>query len=180
MLNVIPATIDRRILQTYLGDHLTGAAGGRARARKMSEWYADREIGPALADFARELDEEHRHLSELIDALDLRRGLPLQALARVGELLGRAKTNGRVLTGSPMTPLLELELLRAAVNGKQGLWEVLAEYSDELGLDAADYVRLAAQADRQQGTAGAAARRGPPRGASPGLIAAFRRVRRRG
>lgn len=148
----VPATVDRRILQTYLSDHLTGAAAGRARARKMSEWYADREIGPALAEFARELDEEHRHLGELIDALDLRRGLPLQALARVGELLGRAKTNGRVLTGSPMTPLLEIELLRAAVNGKQGLWQVLAEYSDELGLDAADYVRLAAAADRQQET----------------------------
>ena len=148
----VPATVDRRILQTYLSDHLTGAAAGRARARKMSEWYADREIGPALAEFADELDEEHRHLGELIDALDLRRGLPLQALARVGELLGRAKTNGRVLTRSPMTPLLEVELLRAAVNGKQGLWQVLAEYADELGLDAADYVRLAAAADRQQET----------------------------
>ena len=148
----VPATMDRRMLQTYLSDHLTGAAGGRARALKMSEWYADREIGPALAEIARELDEEHGHLRELIDALDLRRGLPLQALARVGELLGRAKTNGRVLTGSPMTPLLELELLRAAVNGKQGLWQVLAEYADELGLDAAEYVRRTADADRQQET----------------------------
>jgi hypothetical protein len=149
---VVPPTVDRRMLQTYLSDHLTGAAGGRARALKMSEWYADREIGPELAEVARQIDEEHGHLGELIDALDLRRGLPLQVLARVGELVGRAKTNGRVLTRSPMTPLLELELLRAAVNGKQGLWQVLAEYADELGLDAADYLRRAADAERQAET----------------------------
>lgn len=152
MSNVIAATVDRRILQSYLSDHLTGAAGGRARALKMSEWYADREIGPALADLAAELDEEHRHLREVIEVLGLRRGLPLQALARAGELVGRLKTNGRVLTGSPMTPLLEIELLRAAVNGKQGLWQVLADHADELGLDAADYTRRTADADRQQET----------------------------
>jgi hypothetical protein len=51
-----------------------------------------------------------------------------------------------------MTPLLELELLRAAVNGKQGLWQVLAEYAEELGLDAADYVRRTADAERQEET----------------------------
>jgi UDP-glucose 4-epimerase len=148
----VPPTVDRRILQSYLSDHLTGAAGGRARALKMSEWYADREIGPALAGLAAELDEEHAHLRELIDALDLRRGLPLQALARAGELVGRLKTNGRVLTRSPMTPLLEVELLRAAVNGKQGMWQLLADHADELGLDAADYLRRSADADRQQET----------------------------
>lgn len=152
MSNAIPATVDRRILQTYLSDHLTGAAGGRARALKMSEWYADREIGPELAVVARQLDEEHTHLSELIDDLGLRRGRPLQVLARVGEFVGRAKTNGRVLTGSPMTPLLELELLRAAVNGKQGLWQVLTEYADELGLDADVHRRLTADAQRQAET----------------------------
>jgi hypothetical protein len=148
----VPPSVDRRILQSYLSDHLTGAAGGRARALKMSEWYADLEIGPELAEVARELDEEHGHLGELIDALDLRRGLPLQALARVGELVGRAKTNGRVLTRSPMTPLLELELLRAGVNGKQGLWQVLAEYAEELGLDPAEYVRRTGNAERQAKT----------------------------
>lgn len=55
----VPAGVDRRMLQSCLSDHLTGAAGGRARARKMSEWYADREIGPELAEVARQIDEEH-------------------------------------------------------------------------------------------------------------------------
>jgi UDP-glucose 4-epimerase len=51
-----------------------------------------------------------------------------------------------------MTPLLEVELLRAAVNGKQGMWQLLADHADELGLDAADYLRRSADADRQQET----------------------------
>lgn len=146
----VPSTVDRRILQSYLSGHLSGAAGGRARVLKMSEWYADREIGPELAELARELDEEHAHLASLIDDLGLRRGLPLQALARVGEIVGRVKPNGRILTNSPMTPLLELELLRAAVNAKLGLWQLLSEYADELGLDAADYLRRSADAERQE------------------------------
>jgi hypothetical protein len=149
---VLPATVDRRILQSYLGDHLAAAAAARARGLKMGEWYADREIGPALADLATELDEEHSHLREVVDALGLRRGLALQALARGGELVGRLKANGRVLTGSPVTPLLEVELLRAGVIGKQGLWQLLADHADELGLDAADCTRRAAVAVRQQET----------------------------
>ena len=40
----------------------------------------------------------------------------LRAVARAGEAAGRLKTNGRGLMRSPMTPLLEIELLRGAVD----------------------------------------------------------------
>ena len=33
---------------------------------------------------------------------------------------------------SPMTPLLEIELLRGAVNAKQGLWQTLADCGEAL------------------------------------------------
>ena len=148
----IPESIDRTLLQTYLSDHLTGATGGRSRAQKMAEWYASSDIGPELARFAAQLDAEHDHLSDLIDRLGLTQPLPKQLLARVGELAGRLKAIGRVLTGSPMTPLLELELLRSAVNGKQGLWETLVVYGPELGLDPDRYRDLAEQARAQERT----------------------------
>ena len=148
----IPETIDRTLLRTYLADHLTGATGVRARALKMAQWYASDDIGPELARVAAELDAEQEQLKELIDRLGLAQPLPKQVLARVGEFAGRLKVNGRLLTGSPMTPLLELELLRGAVNGKQGLWETLVVYAPELGLDPQRYRDLAEQARAQERT----------------------------
>ena len=145
----LPETIDRRLLQTYLSDHLTGATGVRARALKMADWYASSDIGPELARVAAELDAEQEHLKDLIDRLGLTQAVPKQLIARVGELAGRLKANGRAITGSPMSPLLELELLRGAVNGKQGLWETLVVYAPELGLDPQRYRDLAEHARAQ-------------------------------
>ena len=148
----IPSTIDRTLLQTYLSDHLTGATGGRNRIRDMAKRYAGSDVGPDLARVAEEITEEHEHLEDLIDRLGLGQPLPKKALAALAELAGRLKPNGRLLSGSPMTPLLEIELMRSAVNGKQGLWETLAVYAKELGLDAALYRRLAKRAGQQSRT----------------------------
>ncbi len=150
----IPDTIDRTLLQTYLADHLTGATGGRNRIRNMAERYADSDLGPDLARVAEEISEEHEHLEDLIDRLGLGQPLSKKALAALAELAGRLKANGRFLTGSPMTPLLEIELMRSAVNGKQGLWETLVVYAKELGLDATFYRRLAKRAGQQSRTLG--------------------------
>ena len=144
------ASIDRRRLQSYLGDHLTGADAGRARALKMKEWYADDELGPEMARVADEIDEDHAHLDRLIGRLGLRQPLPFRAAARLGEIAGRLKPNGRLLGSTPLTPLLELELLRSAVAGKQGLWETLEANAILLGLDPQEYARLAGRAERQQ------------------------------
>lgn len=148
----IPSTIDRTLLQTYLSDHLTGATGGRNRIRDMAKRYAGSDVGPDLARVAEEITEEHEHLEDLIDRLGLGQPLPKKALAALAELAGRLKPNGRLLSGSPMTPLLEIELMRSAVNGKQGLWETLAVYAKELGLDPALYRRLAKRAGQQSRT----------------------------
>lgn len=146
----IPSTVDRSVLQSYLNDHLTGASAGRARCQKMSEWYAELPVGPELAQIADELDQEHAHLADLIDKLGLKSALPMRLAARGAEMVGRLKPNGRGPLASPVTPLFEIELLRAAVNGKQGLWQVLADYSEELGLDRAQYEKFTGWAERQQ------------------------------
>lgn len=142
--------IDRDVLKSYLNDHLTGAAGGRARANRMKQWYAETPIGSGLAAVADEIDEEYHHLHQLVGRLGLRRRLPLLLLARAGEMAGRLKPNGRGAKSSPVTPVLELELLRAAVNGKQGLWQTLAEHSGELGLDEQEYRRRSRLAEQQE------------------------------
>ena len=64
---------------------------------------------------------------------------------------GPLKVNERP-EGSPLTPLLESELMRSAVMGKLGLWQVLTELSDDLGLPAPLFEALAQQARDQAAT----------------------------
>lgn len=137
------------MLQSYLQDHLTGAAGGRARVSDMAERYADTPLGPRLRDIADQIDAEHQALAQIIDRLGLRQPLVGRLVARAGELAGRLKPNGRLLRTVPTTALLEIELMRSAVNGKRGLWETLAEHAAELGLDAAEMQQRADDAGEQ-------------------------------
>lgn len=142
----VPEHLDKPLLQLYLNDHLAGAAGGRSRAHRMARAYTDLPIQPGLARFAQELDEEFTRLDSLIDELGMVRLWHRQLAAKIGEELGRFKLNGRIVGRSPMTPLLELELLRGAVNGKAGLWQLLEVLAPDLGLDPAEWRALAQQA----------------------------------
>lgn len=73
----------------------------------------------------------------------------MRAVARAGELAGRLKPNGRLLGTPATTPLLELELMRSAVNGKQGLWQTLGLYADDLGLSRDEMEKLTRAAGEQ-------------------------------
>lgn len=146
----VPPGLQRDILGLYLSDHLTGSTAGLERVQRMAEVYADTDLGPDLANIAAEIEDERTFLKELIDSLELRRRPYRQAAAWVGEKVGRLKLNER-LTGSPMTPLLETELMRSAVMGKLGIWQTLAELAPDLALPAELFEALADQA-RQQAT----------------------------
>lgn len=148
----VPPTFDPELLQLYLSDHLTGSAAGLSRIRQMAENYAGSPMAETLRQIAHEIDDEKDRLERLIETLGLRPLRHRQALAWTAEKLGRLKLNGRVLTTSPMTPLLELELMRSAVIGKLGLWETLTEIGAELGEDPEEFRgradRTRSQADR--------------------------------
>lgn len=47
------------------------------------------------------------------------------ALARLAEVVGRLKPNGRVVRRSPLSPVVELEALATGIHGKLLLWELL-------------------------------------------------------
>ena len=66
-----------------------------------------------------------------------------QAAAWLAEHAGRLKLNGRIVRRSPMTMVLEAELMRAAILGKLGGWQTLEELAPELGLDPATFAALA-------------------------------------
>ncbi|PYG00563.1 Nucleoside-diphosphate-sugar epimerase [Georgenia satyanarayanai] len=147
----VPAHLQRDILGLYLSDHLTGATAGLERSERMAADYADTELGEDLARVALEIREERELLVNLMDSLALRRRPHRQAAAWAAERVGRLKVNER-LSGSPMTPVLESELMRSAVMGKLGLWQTLTELSPDLGLPAPMFEALAQQARDQAET----------------------------
>lgn len=67
----------------------------------------------------------------------------------MGEHVGRLKSNGRAFSRSPMTMVLEVELMRSAVAGKRGAWQTLADNADHLGLDPEVFRELTETARRQ-------------------------------
>lgn len=127
--------VDRQLLRIYLSDHVAGATGAIARSRRMARAYDGTPLGRPIGDFARELAGERALVLELADDLGLRLSRWKALGATAGEWVGRVKPNGRLTAASPLSALLELELLRGGVNAKRGLWDSLASWSAGLGLE---------------------------------------------
>ena len=137
------------LLSLYLSDHLTGATAGVNRIERMAEDYVDTPMFAELSAVADEIRSDRELLRNVIEDLDLDRKPYRQAVAWVGERVGRLKLNGRVLEHSPMTMLLEAELMRSAVSGKLGGWETLREHAQGLGLDGQVFDDLIDSSHRQ-------------------------------
>lgn len=141
--------LDAELLGLYLSDHLTGATAGVSRIDRMAAAFVDTPVHPALSTIAEQIRAERRFLQQVIDDLGLRRRPSRQALAWLGEHGGRLKTNGRLFGRSPMTMVLETELMRSAVLAKRGGWQTLADNAEDLGLDRERFEELAELAVRQ-------------------------------
>jgi hypothetical protein len=113
------------LLGIYLNDHLAGATGGTELARRVAKARRGRDGGAELARLAAEIEADRDALLEVMAEL----GVPHRRYkiwaGWLGEKAGRAKLNGRVLARSPLSDLLELELLRLGVEGKAAGWRTL-------------------------------------------------------
>lgn len=142
----VPTGLDSRLLQIYLTDHLAGATALLQRLKQMRKSYSDLPIHDDITRITAKIHAERRQLKGIIKGLGLSRRRHQELLAKLGELLGRLKLNGRLVSRSPLTPLLELELLRSGVIGKLSLWQTLGLLADDLGLDRAEFATLEQQA----------------------------------
>ena len=143
------STDQDRLLAIYLNDHLAGAALGVELARRLrSSNQGDSEFGPPLAEICAEIEADRETLIRLMERLQVERGQLKPALARLGERLGRLKPNGRLRGYSPLSRVLELEVLSSGIGGKVQLWNGLEERFGE-SLDGFDFHALAERADRQ-------------------------------
>lgn len=143
-------SVDRRLLAIYLNDHVTGATAALARLRRMAHTYRELPIGPAFQDLSLTIDQERTWIFDLMADLDLPVRRYKLGGAILAERVGRLKLNGHLVRPSRLSPLLETEILRSAITGKQSGWRTLEVIGEDAGIAPARLERLA----QLQGEAG--------------------------
>ena len=139
------------LLAVYLRDHHAAGRAGVALARRAAE-DVDASVSPGgeLAGIAHEVAEDLVTLELIMDAVDVTPSSAKDALAAVGERVGRLKGNGRVFERSPLSDVVELETLVAGIRAKEALWQsLMLATAGEPRLDAVDLGRLIERARRQ-------------------------------
>jgi hypothetical protein len=150
--SIVTAQPDRRLLGIYLNDHLAGATFGAALARRALGENRRDALGRALEIVAPQIEEDRATLLDLMRRLGIGRSEAKEILARIAELAGRLKANGRIVRSSPLSRLVELEVLIMGIQGKASLWRSLREVAgSHPELVAAELERLLERAEAQQG-----------------------------
>jgi hypothetical protein len=137
-----------RLAGIYLRDHHAGAVGALellARARRSNDGT---ELGAFLAELEREVAEDRSVLVDLMGALEVQPSRLKNGLAVAAERLGRLKLNGRIVRRSPLSTLVELEVLETGIFGKRSLWTSLAAL-EHPRLAGVDFDALARRAEEQ-------------------------------
>ena len=136
------------MMAVYLNDHLAGSTLAVELARRAAGEYEGTELGEFLARLATEIAEDRTALRRVMAEVGASADPAKRTLAWVAEKIGRLKLNGRLLGRSPLSALVELEMLELGVYGKLLLWEVLREQRPP-GSTAVDLDDLIARARRQ-------------------------------
>ncbi|MGZ9928767.1 hypothetical protein ACXNSR_02635 [Streptomyces sp. NC-S4] len=145
-----PAATRRRLLAIYLNDHLAGAGGGVSLVRRMARSHRGTPAEATFAELAEEIAGDRDSLREIMTALDVPARWPRVAVSRLAEKAARLKLNGRLVSRSPLSDVLELEAMRLGVEGKASLWRSLGILADTTApLDPAAIGRLLERAERQ-------------------------------
>lgn len=138
------------LLEIYLNDHLAGATAGVELARRLRSSNRDEpELGPPLAELCAEIEADRETLRKVMERLEIRRSCVKPVAAWAGEKLGRLKLNGRLRGYSPLSRLLELEVLAIGIAGKARMWRTLDQAVDE-SVDGIGFGQLAERADGQR------------------------------
>ena len=138
------------LLTVYCNDHLAAATGGIELVGRMLGVHRGTPYEGPLEQLLDELREERAALRTTISSL----GLPVrqykQVASWVAEKLSRGKLNGRLVSRSPLSDLVEFEFIATAVLAKRAGFETLRALGEsDRRVDGALFERLIDQADRQ-------------------------------
>jgi hypothetical protein len=136
--------MQRSFLAIYLRDHHAAGVAGTRLARRAAQAET---TTSDLRWVALEIEQDLIALEGIMRSLGVERDRTKDALARIGERLGRLKPNGRLRERSPLSDVLELETLVVGITGKQALWLSLRACSS---VPAEDLERLAERAESQR------------------------------
>ncbi|WP_327327731.1 hypothetical protein OG735_38255 [Streptomyces sp. NBC_01210] len=118
------------LLGIYLNDHLAGSFAGTDLARRMAKTHEDPAVSSTLEAIAAEIAQDRSALLEIMSRLDLPVRRHKVVAGWLAEKAARLKTNGRLVRRSPLSSLLELEILRLGVEGKAAAWKTLRLLAD--------------------------------------------------
>lgn len=138
------------LLGIYVNDHLAAATGGIELVGRMLGTHSGGPHEQPLEQLLSELREEKAALRGMMSELGIAVSQYKQLGVWVAEKLSRAKLNGRLLSRSPLSDLVEFEFLASGVRAKRSGFETLRIAAEvEPRLPAAELDRLIDQANRQ-------------------------------
>lgn len=138
-------------LETYLNDHLAGAAGGSELASKISSEHAGTRFGPFLAELASDIAQDKATLEELMERLGIQQSAIKQGGSWIAEKISRLKLSETMTGDQDLKRFLEFETLSLGIEGKLSLWRALIEIRDtQPELAAIDLAGLAKRAESQR------------------------------
>jgi hypothetical protein len=139
------------LLPIYLNDHLAGSTAALELVRRALRSNSQDEYGPPLARLAAEVEQDRKALLSIMAGLGVGSDRAKLLAAWAAEKVGRLKLNGRLLGYSPLSRLMELEVLMLGVTGKLALWRTLRQLAaEDSRLDRRDLDRLIERAAGQQ------------------------------
>ena len=136
-------------LGIYLNDHLAGATGGIALARRARSNSTDPDRTGMWNSLCGEIEDDRQVLVSIISDLGVRRNHAKFAVSWVAEKAGRLKLNGRLHGPTELGQFLELEMMYLGVTGKRQLWRALGSLGDNR-LGHYDFNALEQKADSQR------------------------------
>lgn len=115
---------DQSHLAIYLNDHLAAATAGVELIRRAAGNH-DGDRGVELGRLADEIAEDRESLKRLMGRLEVTESVVKEAAGWLGEKAGRLKPNGHLLTRSPLSDVLEVEMMRTGTAARICLFQVL-------------------------------------------------------
>ena len=139
-----------KFVTSYVAHHWAASKGGLDLIERASRSQSSARTRKVLATLTREIAEDRARLRVIADALGAGEARLAQLALSVGETVSRVKLNGRFVRRSPLSDVLELEALLAAVRGKRAGWEGMRVLAiNDARIDVAELDDLIVRADSQ-------------------------------
>jgi hypothetical protein len=121
------AVAPHRMRRLYLDDHLALTEGWIALTRRIARTNEGSDLGADLHELLNDLAHEPALLDRLLSEAGGHPHRIKQQVLRMAERLGRLKPNGAFLRYSPLSRVVELEMLTASLLLRAAMWDALVQ-----------------------------------------------------